>query len=324
MKRYIWFMAAAMVIAGTALVACEASPAPSPTESPLSPPDQESPLATPSPISLAEKGLIAFHSTRDTGQYQVYVVDGDGGNLRQLTNLAPPNSEPTWSPDGSRIAFTSGADDISNFTLYVINADGTDPHRLLEPGKGDNWYPSWSPKGDQIAFQSNRDGNFEIYTAAVDTGQVTRLTSNDRTDSMPNWSPDGGKIAFVSDQDGNGEIYVMNADGSNRVRLTDGPGEDTQPAWSPDGTRILFISTRDGNGEIYIMNADGSDQTRLTFTESSSEWTPRWAVHGTKILFSAVYDNDWEIYLMDTDGSNTVRLTDAAGEDRHAAWVDLD
>jgi len=319
MRNYLWF---AMVIVGTMLIACcRAQHTPSPMESPLSP------LSTPS--SLSGSGLIAFYSDRETGHYQIYVMDSDGSNVRRLTDFAPPNSQPTWSSDGSRIAFTSGKDDINNFTLYVINVDGTGPRRLLEPGHGDNWHPAWSPRGDLIAFQSNRDRdagdpNLEIYVVTVETGQVTRLTHSEKTDSMPAWSPDGEKIAFVSNRDGDGEIYVMKADGTDQVRLTHSPGEDTQPAWSPDGTKILFMSTRDGSGEIYVMNADGSEQTRLTFTELYGEWTPRWAMHGTRILFSASYDKNWEIYLMDLDGSNVVRLTDDPGDDRHAAWLDLD
>ncbi len=323
MKNRIRFAMVVITITGAILVACKAEPdpsVPSPTQSPLSP----LATSTASPITSAPNGLIVFHSTREGSDYQIYVMNSDGSNVRRLTNFPPPNSEPTWSPDGSRIAFTTGKDDISNFTLYIINADGTDPHRLLEPGRGDNWYPAWSPGGDQIAFQSNRDGNFEIYVAAVDTGQVTRLTQNTTTDSMPGWSPDGDRLAFVSSQDGNPEIYVMNADGTDRVRLTDSPGGDTQPAWSPDGTKILFISTRDGNGDIYVMNTDGSEQTRLTFSDSHSEWTPRWAMHGTKVLFSAGYENDWDIYLMDADGSNITRLTEQSGDDRQASWLDLD
>jgi tol-pal system beta propeller repeat protein TolB len=270
------------------------------------------------------KGLIAFHSNREGG-YQIYVMESDGTDIRKLTDFPPPNSEPTWAPDGSRIAFTSGKDDISNFTLYTIAADGTNPRRLLEPVKGDNWYPTWSPQGDKIAFQSNRDGNFEIYIVEVKTGEVTRLTNNQATDSMPNWSPDGEKIVFVSDAKGDAEIHVMNADGTNRMRLTQSPGQDTQPAWSCDGNRIVFMSGRDGNGEIYVMNADGSDQTRLTSTEFQSEWSPQWAHNDEKILFSAPYDEgNWEIYMMDADGSNVIRLTEEKGDDRHATWLEIE
>ena len=315
-----------MLIASLVLVACRTSATPSPIKSALSPPaTPQSVLTRPTRATeYAPEGLIAFHSTREGDTYQIYVMDGDGSSVRRITNFAPPNSEPTWSPDGSRIAFTSGKDDINNFTLYTIRADGADPAPLLEDREGDNWYPAWSPQGDQIAFQSNRDGNFEIYVVAVETGRTTRLTNNQSTDSMPAWSPDGNRIAFVSNQDGDGEIYVMKADGSERVRLTESPGEDVQPSWSPDAKEIVFISGRDGNGEIYVMNADGSDQRRLTYTETYGERTPDWAADGTKILFSAPYENDWEIYLMNKDGSNVLRLTEQRGDDRHAAWLDID
>lgn len=310
-----------LMVVGAVLAACGTTetPTPSPTVSPISPVGTPEVEASPSPT-----GMIVFHSNRaGSGGYHIYTMWGDGSFVEQVTTFAPPNSEPTWSPDGSRIAFTTGKDDISNFTLYAIDADGSNPERLLEPVKGDNWYPAWSPDGTRIAFQSNRDGNMEIYMLELETKAVTRLTNNDYTDSMPSWSPDSRQLVYVSSPEGEGDIHVMNADGSDVVRLTFSEGPDTQPKWSPDGKKILFMSGRDGNGEIYMMNADGSEQTRITDTPYDSEWTPSWAMNGTKILFSAPYDSDWEIYLMDPDGSNRVRLTEEMGDDRHATWLDL-
>ncbi len=317
MKYYVWWIVLVMIV----LAACQSTPTQSPVATPVSPLPTATLPAT--ATKEAAQGLIVFHSNRN-GEYQVYVMDANGDNVRRLTNFAAPNSEPTWAPDGTKVAFTSGKDDINNFTLYMINADGTEPTRLLEEGHGDNWYPSWSPLGDKVAFQSNFGGSFGIYVVEIGTGQMTKLSNNGATDSMPAWSPDGKEIVFVSDQDGDVEIYTMNADGSERTRLTNSPGGDVHPAWSPDGTKIAFISTRDGDGDIYVMNADGSDPIRLTTSSTSSEWNPTWAAHGTKILFSASYENDWEIYLMNVDGSDMIRLTYESGEDRRPMWLDLD
>jgi len=302
---------------------CQEDPLRSPVQTPASPLSSAtlSILPTPQPVT----GLIAFHSNCDGG-YQVYIMDSNGENVRRLTDFAPPNSEPTWSPDGSKVAFTSGKDDINNFNLYMINADGTNAQPLIEPERGYNWYPSWSPLGDKIVYQSTfeRQGRVGIFVVEIDTGQITSLSSTEITDSMPAWSPDGQRIVFVSDQDGDIDIYTMKADGSERVRLTHDSGRNVHPAWSSDGSKIVFISTRDGEGDIYLMNSDGSEQTRLTFSPTYSEWNPSWAERGTKILFAAGYENDWEIYIMNADGSDITRLTFEAGDDRHPVWFDLE
>jgi len=219
-----------------------------------------------------ENGLIAFASDRD-GNNEIYIMDADGTDQARLTTNAASDSDPSWSPDGTRIAFISSRD---HFTaeIYVMDADGTDPTRLTTNTATD-FQPSWSPDGTRIAFTSARDGNSEIYVMHADGTNQTRLTTNTANDGDPSWSPDGASIAFASNRDGNSEIYVMDADGSGQTRLTTNTAVDFGPAWSPDGSRIAFTSQRDGNFEIYAMNVDGSDQTRLT-TNAALESTPDW------------------------------------------------
>ncbi len=125
--------------------------------------------------------------------------------------------EPAWSPDGSRIAFTSDRD--GDAEVFVMNADGTHQAQLTENDEWDG-AAAWSPDGSRIAFKSDRDGNDEVYVMNADGAGQTRLTVNPGTDSAPAWSPDGTRIAFESDRDENVDLYVMNADGSGQARLT--------------------------------------------------------------------------------------------------------
>jgi hypothetical protein len=188
-----------------------------------------------------------------------------------VTIVLPPEAEgieemiedraPSWSPDGSRIAFTSERD--GNDEIYVMDADGSNQQRLTND-PAEDWWSSWSPDGSRIAFVSNRDGNDEIYVIDANGSNQQRLTDNPAEDRSPSWSPDGSRITFTSDRDENYEIYVMDADGSNQQRLTDNPAQDWWSSWSPDGSRIAFVSKRDGNDEIYVMDVDGSNQQRLT------------------------------------------------------------
>ena len=130
---------------------------------------------------------------------------------------------PNWSPDGTKIAFTSNGD------VYVMKADGGNPTRLTDNPKEDA-FRYWSPDGKKIAFQSNRDGNWDIYVMNPDGSNPTRLTKDSSDNSVRGWSPDGKQIAFTSNRDGNNEIYVMNADASRQTHLTDNLADDGNPS----------------------------------------------------------------------------------------------
>jgi Tol biopolymer transport system component len=276
-----------------------------------------------------ENGQIAFTRQTDTTtgpEGDIYVMNADGSEQTRLTNNNASNWEPSWSPDGTKIAFTSTAD--GNPKIYVMNADGSNVTKLTSGTEEDGFNPSWSPDGTKIAFASFRDGNWEIYVMnAADGSGVKRLTNSapDR-DDYPSWSPDGTKIAFTIDKgnDGSPQIYVMNADGSNPTRLTNSARSDSSPIWSPDGTKIAFWSDReDGNFDVYVMNADGSGVKRLT-DDPDKDWDPTWSPDGTKIAF--VTDREsflegGEIYVMNAeDGSEQTNISNNPANDIHPDW----
>ena len=238
----------------------------------------------------------------------------------RLTNNDTIDSEPTWSPDGQHIAFTSWrpVGNASNTDIYVISADGTNQTRLTNNDTIVS-EPVWSPDGQHIAFTSWRDENKEIYVMDADGTNRTRLTNNDTPDRSHVWSPDGQHIAFTSWRDGNQEIYVMDADGTNQTRLTSNDDDDRAPVWSPDGQHIAFTSRRDGNQEIYVMDADGTNQTRLT-TNDTPDSEPIWSPDGQHIAFTSWHGGNQEIYVMDADGTNQTRLTNNDDDDRAPVW----
>ena len=213
------------------------------------------------------------------GTPHIYVMDADGKNRRRLSNEFFAEWNPSWSPDGKRIAFTSsGTMDAADgpWQIYVMDADGGNKPRLANDAVGGR-EPSWSPDGQHIAFVSFRDGFGEgIYVMDADGQNEQRLTDNLSHEWSPSWSPDGERIAFVSLRDGNRDIYVMDADGKNQRRLTRNPAHDLHPSWSPDGKRIVFVSHREGNYEIYTMNADGARQVRRRTKSVHEDTDPAW------------------------------------------------
>ncbi|MEP6742600.1 MAG: Calx-beta domain-containing protein, partial [bacterium] len=250
----------------------------------------------------ASSSKIAFASDR-AGNFEIYLMDVDGGGQIRLTENPGEDYSPAWSPDGARLAFVSTRD--GNPEIYVMNADGTGQTRLTNNSAGD-LSPVWKPDGSQIGFVSNRDGNDEIYLMNPDGGNLTNLTQNQADDFSFSFSPQGDMITFSSTrEDGDFDIYTMNANGGGVIRLTTSAGADISPTWSAQ--KITFQSNRDENDEIYTMDFNGN-QTRLT-NNPEFDIDPAQSSDGTNICFATGRDDNLEIYLMNADGSSLRRLT---------------
>ena len=305
-------------------------------------------LALTSLVQAAD-ARIAFMSTRNSDNGEIFLMNLDGKRVRQLTRHLQYDSSPAWSPDGKKITFASFRDlhkpkGIIFAEIYVMNPDGTNPINLTQSPERADFSSSWSPDGKQIAFTSDEGWKWDgsggshrnIWVMDVDGGNPRNLTNHGAMDRRPDWSPDGMQIAFESNRDGGWEfnfwkapsdIYVMTPDGANLINLTNHPDADGNPAWSPDGNQIAFTSDRDGNREIYVMNADGTNPINLT-NHSAEDTAADWAPDGQRIAFSSNRDGDWEqkpndnweVYVMNADGTNPINLTNHKAWDSGPVW----
>jgi dipeptidyl aminopeptidase/acylaminoacyl peptidase len=261
------------------------------------------------------------HGTNNANQQEIYSMDPNGSNAIRLTINTTVDTDPSVSPDGTKIAFQSNRD--GDDEIYVMNLDGSGVVQLTTNSSADQ-APVWSPDGSKIAFASNRisNGNYDVWTMNADGSSPVRLTTVAGTDTYPSWSPDGMKIAFASARDGDLEIFTMNANGTSQLQVTANKRTDSFPSWSPSGTTIVFSSNRDtqNNPDIYVMSPSGSSTVRLT-TKAGDDTAPVWSRDGARILFQGIdTDNDWEIYRILSNGSGLSKITSNGRVDVAPSW----
>jgi Tol biopolymer transport system component len=225
----------------------------------------------------------------------VWVADADGSEPVQLTTDPAFDRSPRWSPDGTKIAFSSNRD--GDFEIFVMNADGSDQTQLTFNAGAQDRIPSWTADGTQIVY----DKNFlEIYAINSDgSGGERKLADG----FIPGTSAYGDKVVF-----GHDGLVTMQLAGSARHRITEDP-TDFSANWSPQRNDLVFTRSTETDRDIYLVHANGTGLTRLTNTPDRFEFAPVWSPDDTKMAFvgcSSVFGMiDCEIYEIGRDGGET-------------------
>jgi Tol biopolymer transport system component/polyisoprenoid-binding protein YceI len=256
-------------------------------------------------------GRLVFAAS--SGQPEdLWLVGADGSGLKQLTDTAEGELDPTWSQDGTRIAYVKAPQaDTPPPAVHVLRLDAS---KDLDLSRGSPMgQPDWSPDGRRIAYVASDGGAgaTDLYVMAADGLGKQRLTKSPTGDDDPDWSPDGRRIAFATyGGAGNQDIAVINADGSGRRRLTRDAAYQYSPAWSPDGHRIAYVR----DGAIHLMHADGSGDRRLT--RGTKDGAPAWSPDGTRISFV----RNGSIYLLNVGGRRAACLATGKTVTSAARW----
>jgi Tol biopolymer transport system component len=270
------------------------------------------------------------------GGLTIYVADADGSNARQIgADFRGQGSGFAWSPDGTRIAFTSG-DSQAGFSVVVLKADGRGGATVSADAAPDT--PSWSPDGSELAFTTANDTDIAIAKA---DGSGRRLLIQDATrDTSPSWSPDGSEIAFFRERFGGFFVlYTIKPDASGLHQLGQTQADTTSPpAWSPDSSRLVFAGReqigydpRYGpyfRNDVYTVGADGAGERRLTDSVSlGAGSSPIWSPDGTRIAFLSSregYDPQHsQLFVMNQNGTCETQLTSSDSPVSHPSWQAL-
>ncbi len=255
----------------------------------------------------------------------IWVAGPGGENPTRLTSSIM-DADPSWSPDGKRIAFDSnleageGVDNPEgDFEIFTMNRDGSGLQQLTENAALD-FDPEWSADGKRIAFESDRALFSKIFVMNADGSEQTQVTASPdfSFDRSPTFSPDGERIAFesnravgegVNNPEGDIEIFVVNLDGTGLIQLTRNASRELHPDFSPNGRKIAFVSEQAFASGIYTMNADGTKQKKRSQGPATVFASPSWSPDGERIAFTSNQNGPANIFTMDADGSRQKRLT---------------
>ena len=254
------------------------------------------------------KGLgmtsIAFWSDR-SGHREIYVMDYDGHNQRQVSAHKSISMSPVWSPTLDGLAYVSyfaGPPGIFFADLATGRKSG------IMSDDNHNGSPSFSPDGSKLVFARSLGGNWEIYTCNRDGSGQRRLTHSPRIDTNPSWGPNGREIAFTSSRSGRPHIYLMDAEGANLRRISFEGDYNDGAAWNPDGTHLVYASRRRGVFQLAMTDLVTLETQLLTNAAASNE-TPSFSPDGRKVAFSSNRDGQPQVFVLDIRSGLTRRLT---------------
>ncbi len=270
---------------------------------------------TPGAFNTRIAYVSAITNANNEKRYVLQVSDADGHNAKTVLSSEHPLMSPSWSPDGTRLAYVSFEKRVPSIYVQIVK---TAQREKISALSGINGAPKWSPDGTRLALTLSHEGSPDIYVLNIKTRRLQRITRSRAIDTEPAWIPDGRALLFTSDRSGSPQLYEQPLNGGRARRLTFEGKYNASATVSADGTRVAMVHGEQGRYRIAVL--DRETGALRVVTDGSLDESPSFAPNGSMIIYATHGSGRGVLGAVSVDGRMKQRFTLAEGDVREPAW----